>query len=80
MLSKGPGIGEDGVDGTAGKRSEGKSRGQGNNNNNNNNRRLVTLAEHTSDHGRQTNARRKWKIRNTYYKIKHCSSSELSTG
>ena len=23
--------------------------------NNNNNRRLVTLAEHTSDHGRQTN-------------------------
>ena len=23
-------------------------------NNNNNNRRLVTLAEHTSDHGRQT--------------------------
>ena len=25
-------------------------------NNNNNNRRLVTLAEHTSDHGRQTNA------------------------
>ena len=24
-------------------------------NNNNNNRRLVTLAEHTSDHGRQTN-------------------------
>ena len=26
-----------------------------NNNNNNNNRRLVTLAEHTSDHGKQTN-------------------------
>ena len=25
-------------------------------NNNNNNRRLVTLAEHTSDHGRQTNS------------------------
>ena len=25
-------------------------------NNNNNNIRLVTLAEHTSDHGRQTNA------------------------
>ena len=24
--------------------------------NNNNNRRLVTLAEHTSDHGRQTNS------------------------
>ena len=23
---------------------------------NNNNRRLVTLAEHTSDHGRQTNS------------------------
>ena len=30
--------------------------GAGNNNNNNNNRRLVTLAEHTSDHGRQTNS------------------------
>ena len=28
----------------------------GNNNNNNNNRRLVTLAEHTSDHGKQTNS------------------------
>ena len=27
-----------------------------NNNNNNNNRRLVTLAEHTSDHGKQTNS------------------------
>ena len=26
------------------------------NNNNNNNRRLVTLAEHTSDHGKQTNS------------------------
>ena len=26
------------------------------NSNNNNNRRLVTLAEHTSDHGRQTNS------------------------
>ena len=26
------------------------------NNNNNNNRRFVTLAEHTSDHGRQTNS------------------------
>ena len=25
-------------------------------NNNNNNRRLVTLAEHTSDHGKQTNS------------------------
>ena len=25
------------------------------NNNNNNNRRLVTLAEHTSDHGKQIN-------------------------
>ena len=25
-------------------------------NNNNNKRRLVTLAEHTSDHGRQTNS------------------------
>ena len=28
----------------------------GHENNNNNNRRLVTLAEHTSDHGRQTNS------------------------
>ena len=26
------------------------------NNNHNNHRRLVTLAEHTSDHGRQTNS------------------------
>ena len=30
-------------------------------NNNNNNRRLVTLAEHTSDHGRQTNSSTKEK-------------------
>ena len=27
-----------------------------NDDNNNNNRRLVTLAEHTSDHGKQTNS------------------------
>ena len=27
-----------------------------NNSNNSNNRRLVTLAEHTSDHGKQTNS------------------------
>ena len=27
--------------------------------NNNNNRRLVTLAEHTSDHGKQTNSMQK---------------------
>ena len=30
-------------------------------NNNNNNRRLVTLAEHTSDHGKQTNSSTKAK-------------------
>ena len=30
-------------------------------NNNNNNRRLVTLAEHTSDHGKQTNSSTKEK-------------------
>ena len=35
--------------------------------NNNNNRRLVTLAEHTSDHGRQTNSSTEEQITN--YKI-----------
>ena len=37
-----------------------------NNNNNNNNRRLVTLAEHTSDHGKQTNSSTKEKGKHGY--------------
>ena len=41
--------------------------------NNNNNRRLVTLAEHTSDHGRQTNS-------STEEKVEQVSGQTSSTG
>ena len=43
-----------------------RKEGEGDNvryNNNNNNRRLVTLAEHTSDHGRQTNSSTELNVR-----------------